>query len=706
MSTEQATQTNSNPFRFAVSATFTADPLRPVLQFWGRQLDGNFEVRFAPYNQLTQTLIDPHGEFGLNTHGINVMLARLEDFGNSLEKIEENLCRLIQDLRSAGEHLTLPLLFVLCPSSPVFKGQGEFASRMRNLISTGLQDSSGLYSLDFCDVQNLYSVDVIHDAEGERLGNIPYTEAYFCALGTSIVRFTHALMRPPFKVVALDCDNTLWQGICGEDGPEGVKLTPGHAGLQKFMTEQRDSGMLLTLASKNNEPDVIETFRVHPEMPLAMRHFVAWRLNWQPKSDNLVELAEQLSLGLDSFIFVDDNPKECAELQQALPEVLTLALPPNAADMPRFLSHVWAFDRAVVTEEDRNRSAYYSQSQEFGSEIRKAASLEEFMRSLDLRVSISPLVPEKLSRVAQLTQRTNQFNTTTIRRSEGEIRALAEDGLECYSVDVSDRFGDYGLVGVLITQSAAAHLTVETFLLSCRALGRGVEHRMLAFLGQNARARGLRAVEVQFKPTAKNLPARQFLETVRPESVRQHGELQTFCIPAGEAAEFKWQPAPSPNPTIAPAKRRKAAKASRVVDYERIARCLATVPQILGEMRAASGTTAVEGMSETEAKLAQIWADLLERPSVKLTDNFFDVGGHSLLAVLLLLRIRETFGVELSIDDVYSGTLTLADLAARVEAAQLGDMDPEEYASLLAEIESLSDEQARELLAREHGESA
>src|SRR5687767_5508217 len=217
------------PFRFAIAATFTADPLRPTLLFWGKELDTNFDVRFAPYNQLLQTLLDPGSEFAHNAHGINILLARLEDFGQfhlrdaaALSKIEANVNHFVHELRGAGSRLTSPVLFCLCPS----KIDEEFARKMRSKIEAELEDSPGVHYIDYCDVERLYPVATVYNPEGERLGNIPYTDLYYCALGSMLVRYAHSLLRAPFKVIALDCDNTLWQGICGEDGPEGVILDP------------------------------------------------------------------------------------------------------------------------------------------------------------------------------------------------------------------------------------------------------------------------------------------------------------------------------------------------------------------------------------------------------------------------------------------------------------------------------------------------
>ena len=462
------------------------------------------------------------------------------------------------------------------------------------------------------------------------------------------------------------------------------------------MAEQREAGMLLTIASKNNEQDVIDTFAAHPEMPLSLRHFTSRRLNWQSKSENILSLADELGLGLDSFIFVDDNPKEVAELAGELPQVLSLALPEDIRRTAEFLEHVWAFDHPVVTEEDQNRNVYYAQQQEFGAEVKRAASLDEFMATLNLVVEIHSLVPSALARAAQLTQRTNQFNLTTIRRTEADIQSLAN----VYTVEVSDRFGDYGTVGVLILEQRQDELVVDTFLLSCRVLGRGVEHRIGAFLGETAVARGLVRVVFPYERTNKNSPVREFLEGIGigTREDRENGFVLT--VSASDLAQLQWS-APK-RATTRRVSQPIEKGMRRAVDYVYIAKQLASVGAILHAIRAEHAPAESSGsMTETEAELARIWAELLERPSVSPRDNFFDLGGHSLVAVLLLLRIRETFGVELSIDDVYSGTLTLSDLAVRIETAQLGGIDPKEYAALVAEIEGLTDEEARQLLETE-----
>jgi FkbH-like protein len=665
------------PFQFAISATFTAEPIETVLSFWGRQLKWPLEVRFAPFNQTAQSLLDPASVLGRNTEGVNVILVRPEDLGSSDELIRAHCDELLELTILARRAAKVPFVFVLCPGSPALT----------------LPETPGITIVQPGDVERFYPVDQVFSAEGDRLGGVAYTEEYFAALGTTLARLGFAQVAAPFKVIALDCDNTLWQGICGEDGAAGIVLDEPRRALQQFMVAQREAGMLLTLASKNNERDVLDVFERRPEMPLRLEHFVSRRLNWEPKSASLASLAEELSLGPDSFLFIDDSPLECAEVQENLPPVLALALPPNAEEIPLYLAHVWAFDHPIVTAEDRRRSESYAQTLAFGRELQAAGSMEHFLDTLNLRVTFVPPTPERLPRLEQLTQRTNQFNFTTIRRTAAEIAAPVASGeWECLGVEVADRFGDYGLTGVLIFRVHDDALEVDTFLLSCRVLGRGVEHRVLNRLAEEAIERGVDTITGQFIPTARNEPARQFLYSVAGT------DGSSYRIPAALAARAGWTPQ---RPAVPSADSRPASPLpTNRPDYAHIARHLASASDILAAMRAeARGVQPAPSTweSETEASLATIWQELLHQPRIKPNDNFFDLGGHSLLVVLLIVRVRETLGVELPIEDVYSGDLTLRSLARTVDRRKAGeDLD---YDAMMDEISRMSDEEVSRLLA-------
>jgi len=635
------------------------------------------DVRFAGYGQVFQELLDPGGVFARNPGGVNVALVRFDDWpaGQAAE--------FVQAVR--GSKLAAPLIVATCPSK-------QDASAV---VREGLADMPGVYVITADEIAALYPVSDVHDSHGDELGHVPYTAEYFAALATAIARKVHAIRMTPFKVIALDCDDTLWAGICGEDGPRSVVVDAPRRALQEFMAERRRQGMLLVLCSKNNEEDVAETFRAHPGMRLAWDDFAARRINWETKSTNLASLADELELGLDSFILVDDNVKEADEARAGAPGVLALALPARAAEIPEFLRHVWAFDRARVTEEDRRRPELYAQRAARVEAQRSSASLEEFLASLELTVQIAPMAAGDADRVAQLTQRTNQMNATCIRRSAAEIQRLAA---QCLTVRVSDRFGSYGLAGVILFRVEGAALAVDTFLLSCRALGRGVEHRMLARLGEIATDRGLATVEVPFVAGQRNRPAWLFLK-----SLREPDADGMFRFAAADASAVVYHPGArveagqtSPSPP-------QAKNAS--VPFWRIATELRTPVQVLEHMRSGSRRTgAVNGTdaprTALERDLTALWAELLNITAVGIHDNFFELGGHSLLAVQLLSRVRQIYAAELSLEVVYSGEFTVAELAKAVELKEI-EQAGGDYQELLAELEGLSDEEVRALLAEE-----
>ncbi len=702
----------------AISASFTADALEDTLRFWLRQLGLMLPVRFAPYNQVFQQLLDPASLLAQNRGGANVVLARFEDWvrfqdaaAPDIQSLEENARHLVSCLQAAAKSFSSPTFFLVCPPSPGFvsdPNRAEFARRMTKYIETSLQGLGTLYVLDQAELDALYPVPGKHDPHGDELGSVPYTAEYFTALGTFLARKILAMRATPFKVTVLDCDDTLWQGICGEDGPEGVFVDPPRRALQEFMLGQHDAGMLLCLCSKNNEEDVLETFRVHPEMPLRMEHFVAQRINWTPKPANLAALAGELQLGLDTFIFVDDNAQECAQVQSARPEVLTLPLPVNSGEIPDFLKHVWAFDRLKVTEEDKQRAAMYAQRIERVRLERQARTLGEFIASLELKIQISPILPEQLPRAAQLTQRTNQMNFTTARRSEADLQELFKSGAaECLTVHVSDRFGSYGLTGLVIFEAGETALHVDTFLLSCRVLGRGVEHRVLARLGEIARERGLKSVDVTYLPTQRNRPALLFLESAGARFKRpsDQGGFR-FRFPTSYAAALTYKPSAAPS-SPPPEETPERPHAKESVDFVYIATKLRTVAAIQDRVRAENHngsvhvTASAAPRTELERQLGVIWAELLGLPSVGIHDNFFDLGGHSLLAVQLLSRVRQAWQVDLPLDVVYARAFTVAELAKAIEVHLIEQAGADRYSEVLAELEGLSDEEVRSLLEQE-----
>jgi HAD superfamily phosphatase (TIGR01681 family) len=220
----------------------------------------------------------------------------------------------------------------------------DFFTELESRLISRLQEIAGVYPSSSELLGKLYPVADYEDDYGDEIGHIPYTDELYTAVGTLAARQMMALRSRPYKVIVLDCDDTLWKGVCGEAGPSGVQVTESHKALQRLMVAQQEAGMLLCVCSKNNVEDVEAVFATQAEMQLKQEHILSWRVNWRPKSENIRSLARELNLGLDSFIFIDDSSMECSEVQAHCPGVLVLRLPEALEDIPKFLDHVWAFD--------------------------------------------------------------------------------------------------------------------------------------------------------------------------------------------------------------------------------------------------------------------------------------------------------------------------------------------------------------------------
>jgi amino acid adenylation domain-containing protein/FkbH-like protein len=680
--------------RIAVAASFTAEPLADSLHFWSEKLHWHADISFAPYNQIFQQLLDPASLLSTNQHGMNLVLVRPEDWvryeeqrktrsvSDSQDKIEQSARELVEALRSAAQRSSVAYIVCLCPASPD-KVNDPFLQRTENSIYAQLSSVPGIHLLKSTEVLGADKVGSYYDQDRDEMGHIPYTPEFFAALGTVLARKIGALQRTPYKVIVVDCDETLWTGVCGEVGASGIAIDVGRRHLQEFLVRQHDEGMLLCLCSKNNQEDVDEVFRCRSEMPLTREHIVAQRVNWDPKPENLRALASELHLGLDSFIFLDDNPLECEQVKANCPEVLTLQLPATSEKIPQFLENVWAFDKQKITDEDRKRASLYRENRERDRFRQEAPTLEGFFAGLRLKIDINPLTSEQVPRVSQLTQRTNQFNCTTLRRTEQQIRQAWSAGeLECLTVSVSDRFGDYGLTGATMFRVGSDALLVDTFLLSCRVLGRGVEHSMLRRLGEVAKSRGLARVDLQFIASKKNTPALSFLEMVAGQFKEDVEGGSWFRVPSDYAAELSEARILATSQTAADAVRNQEKAGIKPTFTEapsevmqEIATVLTDVPAIVSaireQKRVSEHARVVEAPRDSDSlhqAVVEAWAEVLGTSEINPQDDFFALGGDSLLATQVISRLRQVCGVRLHLRDIFDHP-TVSGLAERIRTA-------------------------------------
>jgi FkbH-like protein len=385
----------------------------------------------------------------------------------------------------------------------------------RNLRKLARQHK-GIYILDYDALVARHGREQWGDERKWLTVRLPVAAAHLVHVAREWMRFLAPLAGKVAKAVAVDLDNTLWGGIIGEDGMAGIQIGSEYPGaayqqLQRALLDLSERGILLAVCSKNNPQDALEALTDHPGMLLRPEHFAALRINWNEKAHNLREIAAELNIGLDAIAFIDDSPVERQQVREQAPEVMVVDLPADPIEYARAVRDYPAFERLTLSEEDRRRGQDYVVGRQRAALEQTAVSREDFYWSLDQQAEIKPLDTLTLLRVAQLTQKTNQFNVTTRRYTEQQLTELARcPGWRIWSLTVRDRYAYSGLVGVAIVQHRGEVCHIDTFLLSCRVIGRTIETALLAWLAEQARAQGARRLEGWFLPTRKNAPAKDF----------------------------------------------------------------------------------------------------------------------------------------------------------------------------------------------------
>ncbi|WED42136.1 HAD-IIIC family phosphatase [Legionella cardiaca] len=502
--------------RISLVSTFTIEPIISFMEYWFKQINTTYCLEVGEYNQVIQCFLNNQSILYKNKN--NFVFISLYDWFKDENKIDQSI---IKDLINAIEYYVSSssnLVFLFFTPPPPNREKSNNFIKTESQIKLHFSNVPSIYIKTHNELLNCYHIHSYFDEITYRQGGIPYNDELFMALATYAVRQLDSLRRNPKKVIILDCDNTLWKGVVGEDGIQGIQINQNHIQLQSKVKELKDQGFLLALCSKNILEDVKAVFEQRDDMILSWDDILSTKINWDNKASNLHQLAKELNLGLDSFIFIDDNLLECAEIEALCPGIEVIPFPYEENDVAVFLDNIWSFDRPKTTKEDVHRADFYKQNEHRENLQQSTKSLDEFIQQLNLQVDIKPATEMDVPRVSQLSMRTNQFNTTSIRYDESQIFGfIKKDCFEVYTVTVSDKFGDYGLVGVLIVNFEDKKLIVDSMLLSCRALGRGVEKIMYQKLIDLCWAKKIEKIEFKFKKTERNIPAEFFLKSIYTE---------------------------------------------------------------------------------------------------------------------------------------------------------------------------------------------
>ena len=400
-------------------------------------------------------------------------------------------------------------------------GETEFFLDLNLDLLRRFKGHSRVQVFDADRLASRFGKDRLLDRKMYYLAKMEWSPAFLGCVASELVRHARAAQGRARKCLVLDLDNTLWGGVVGEDGPAGVKIGPGDPEGEAFLDLHhrlkalQAQGVLLALCSKNNPGDVHELFDSRPEIPLKLDDFAAVEISWEPKHEGLKKIAAALNLGTGSLVFMDDNPAETSLIHQMLPEVRTVLLPPDPAEYVAALDRLTDFERTVVLEDDARKTAQYRENRE-REELRTAAAgdLGAYLSSLRTELAITRAKRDDLPRIHQLFSKTNQFNLTTQRYTPAEIeRFIGSPICELWVARARDRFGDLGAIGLLLLKRDGRIVYVDSFLMSCRVMGRGLETALMNHLKHRLMDEpGHLELRGRYIPTAKNKPVETFYE--------------------------------------------------------------------------------------------------------------------------------------------------------------------------------------------------
>ncbi len=413
-------------------------------------------------------------------------------------------------------------------------GLREFVRQVNQKLESSFRKNENVVVLDYDLFLSNKGKENSYDPRLYFLADMKLHHDLFPALAEYYWKYIRTIKIKPKKCLVLDLDNTLWGGIIGEDGIDNIKLGPTPPGntfleFQRLILSLFHKGIVLAINSKNNPGDALEVLRKHPDMVLREEHFSAMRINWQDKATNIKEIAAELNIGTDSMVFIDDDKLNRMLVKSILPEVTVVDLPEDFSLYPKTLMELDIFNSLQLTAEDKSRGRLYAeerQRREFKSTF---ADHKDFLRSLEMQVEIKPAESFTIPRISQLTNRTNQFNLTTRRYTETDIKKMTEssDYYVC-SIKSKDKLGDNGVVGVAILRIINEEAYIDTFLMSCRILGRSIEEALLIHIINKTKELGVKSLIGEYIPSKKNIQTKDFYKSRGFSAYGQKGELELW----------------------------------------------------------------------------------------------------------------------------------------------------------------------------------
>ena len=694
-----------------ILGTFVVQPLVDTLENWAEHFQHDCSFTSLEYGQLFQHLLQSksgtsEADFHILVFAVRDLLPESQLTDQSDGTIHPNIKEFIDAVRSGVSGSAGNWFVVRCPDpnhgSP---GHRQQYDSQADHITNAFNHNSRVLQIDASDLSAMYDVDVCFDEISDKHGHIPYTESYYSAIGAAVYRYIRGYLGSTYKLIVTDCDGTLWEGVCGEIGAEEISLDPEHIWLQQFLKNKKEAGMLLAICSHNDSEDVEKVFSQRKDFVLTYDDFTKTRIDWHPKKHSVRQIAEELGIALSSVIFLDNDPVQRDQLRTSLPQTLVPELPADSSQWPNYLGHVWAFDVPTNTAESNRRHSYY-RNHAAREEVRaNSESYSQFLKKLQLNISINQATEVDVPRIFELVNRVTQFNINATRYSESEIRAMISSNNEGWIVThVKDRFGDYGLVGALAFKLESVACRVSAFLLSCRALGRGVENRMIQTLGELCQKHGAATLKFDVAKTTRNYPGLAYLKYLGMGTSDVHlGEYEIASQVATEKSntDWDWQE------NIDLHQSNKVHDPSPSVSYSQDPDSVSENSLILSAAEILSRSDSSVTLSgsqipftancDTEMRILKIFHELLGKEDIDIDEEFFEAGGHSLLVIRLLSRIKRDFNVDLPIRMLFMERLTVSNLASIVKNCATLEQNSAELESIKNALDSFSDKELESL---------
>jgi FkbH-like protein len=553
----QKREADSASFRHTVKINFlrnyTVEGIEPFLKNSLYKSDIKPEIIFGNFNNIQQEILDENSHIYSANPDIIIVALCLENLlpdksfygwesDETFSEIKNYIDTLLKKTKALIAVTTVvPPLYSETGITNIQENKGLFyeAEKLnQNIRQYVSENPSRCFIIDVDRIASVLGHDAVMDSRFWYSSSAPYKKELLSLMACEIARIVRALKGLSKKCLILDCDNTLWEGIIGEDGIKGIKLdnisSPGKIfyDFQKTIIALYERGVTLCLCSKNNEPEVWDVLDNHPHSLIKRSHISAFRINWNDKATNIRELAKELNLGLDSFVFVDDNPVECGLVKEMIPEVTVLQVPEKLYDLPTLLLKDGLFDTLQITTEDKSRTKMYQEESIRKNEQSKYADINEYLASLQIQIKINEVMDADVARVAQLTQKTNQFNFTTKRYSENEISEFCKsENHKVFQVKVADKYGEMGVTGVVILKHEGEKGIVDTFLMSCRVLGRKVEFAFIDYCFEKAEKEwGIKNWDAFYFPTQKNQQIAEFWPQLGFEMCKEENGNKIFLL--------------------------------------------------------------------------------------------------------------------------------------------------------------------------------